>query len=87
MTMADLVYILCGLTSLVCAVLLLRSYIRVKSRILLWSGLCFTALFLNNTLLFADAIIFPDVYLLPWRHVMILAGAALLLYGLIWETT
>lgn len=38
------VYILCGLTSVLCAVLLLRSYARKRVRLLLWSGLCFAGL-------------------------------------------
>ena len=35
------VYVLCLLTSLACAVLLLRSYRQTRIRLLLWSGLCF----------------------------------------------
>ena len=39
--MATLVYALCALTSLACAVLLLRGYASSRVRLLLWSGLCF----------------------------------------------
>ena len=39
--MAAAVYVLCALTSLACAVLLLRAYLRRKVRLLLWSGLGF----------------------------------------------
>jgi hypothetical protein len=37
--MAAAVYVLCALTSLACAVLLLRSYARRRVRLLLWNGL------------------------------------------------
>ena len=50
--MAAMVYILGALTSLACAVLLLRGYSRGKKRLLLWSGLCFTGLALSNLLIF-----------------------------------
>ena len=49
--MIQLVYLLCALTSLACAVLLLRGYFRTRVRLLLWSGLCFVGLALNNALL------------------------------------
>ena len=49
--MIQLVYVLCALTSLACAILLLRGYFRTRVRLLLWSGLCFAGLALNNALL------------------------------------
>ena len=49
--MIQLVYVLCALTSIACAVLLLRGYFRTRVRLLLWSGLCFVGLALNNALL------------------------------------
>ena len=49
--MASVVYALCALTSLACAVLLLRAYRRSWARLLFWSGLCFVGLALNNVLL------------------------------------
>lgn len=42
--MAATVYVLGALTTLLCAVLLLRAYGVVRQRLLLWSGLCFTGL-------------------------------------------
>ncbi len=84
--MAGVVYILCALTSLACAVLLLRAYRQSKVRLLLWSGLCFIGLALNNGLLFLDKKVFPDVDLFLLRSLPALAGLMLLLYGLIWET-
>jgi hypothetical protein len=84
--MAATVYILGALTTLLCAVLLLRAYGAVRQRLLLWSGLCFTGLTVSNVLLFIDLILLPtDVSL----HVPRLATAAVsmcaLLYGLIRE--
>lgn len=84
--MATLVYALCALTSLACAVLLLRGYFASRARLLLWSGLCFAGLALNNILLLVDKRLVPTVDLSLWRTVPAVAGVALLLYGLIWET-
>lgn len=84
--MATLVYALCALTSLACAVLLLRGYAASRARLLLWSGLCFCGLALNNILLLVDKSLVPAVDLSLWRTVPAVAGVALLLYGLVWET-
>jgi uncharacterized protein DUF5985 len=84
--MATLVYVLCALTSAACAVLLLRAYLRGRVRLLLWVGLCFVGLALNNLLLFVDVRIAPDVDLSLWRSLPALAGLLVLIYGLVWET-
>ena len=84
--MATLVYALCALTSLACAVLLLRGYASTRARLLLWSGLCFVGLALNNTLLLVDKRLVPTMDLSLWRTLPAVAGVALLLYGLVWET-
>jgi hypothetical protein len=84
--MATLVYALCALTSLACAVLLLRGYRSTGVRLLLWSGLCFGGLALNNLLLLIDKRVAPTLDLSLWRTLPALAGIALLLYGLVWET-
>ena len=84
--MAHLIYTLCTLTSLACAALLLASYKRTGARLLLWSGWCFIVLTVNNTLLVADRLIFPDsVDLSTWRLTAGLVALLLLLYGLIYE--
>ena len=86
MSMAKIVYLLCALTSMTCAFLLLRNYFRSGSRLLLWGGLCFTSLTLGNVLLFIDlGILPPTIDLSPYRDGVILAGLLMLLYGLIWE--
>lgn len=85
--MATIVYILGTLTTLLCAVLLLRGYLRGRKRLLLWSGLCFVGLTLSNALLFIDLELFPTLISL---HIPRLSSAAvgmlLLLYGLVWES-
>ncbi|MEW5929375.1 MAG: DUF5985 family protein [Gemmatimonadota bacterium] len=84
--MATIVYALCGLTSIACAVLLLRGYAASRVRLLLWSGLCFVGLALNNVLLFIDMRVVPGIDLSVWRSFPALAGLLLLIYGLVWES-
>lgn len=84
--MGLVVYTLCALTSLACAVLLLRSYRRSRVRLLLWSGLCFACFALNNVLLVIDVRVLPEQDLSIVRSLPSLVGIALLLYGLVWET-
>jgi hypothetical protein len=84
--MADIVYILCALTSLTCAILLLRSFGSNRVRLLLWSGLCFVGFALNNILLIVDTRLFPETDLSILRTVPALVGLMLLLYGMVWDT-
>ncbi len=84
--MAEVVYALCAITSILCATLLLRSYGRTHTRLLLWSGLCFVGLALNNVLLFVDLAVITDVDLSELRDLSGFAGVALLVFGLVWET-
>ncbi len=84
--MATVVYALCGLTSVACAVLLLRGYASSGARLLLWAGLCFVGLAINNVLLFVDLSVVPEVDLSVWRSMPTLVGLLLLIYGLVWET-
>ena len=83
--MASAVYILCALTSAACAAMLLRGYLRSRARFLLWSSLCFVALFINNLMLMIDRVIFPDLIAPAWRTAAALVGLMLLVYGLIWD--
>lgn len=84
MRVAAVVYVSCALTSLACAVLLLRGYARTRARLLLWSGLCFVGLFLNNALLVLSTRVTQDLTVV--RTLPAVIGVALLLYGLIWES-
>ena len=83
--MAAVVYYLCALTSLACAVLLLRAWALRRVRLLLWSGICFVGLALNNALLILDRVIMPDRDLALVRSVPALIGVMVLIYGLIWD--
>jgi hypothetical protein len=80
------VYVLCALTSFACAVLLLRAYRRTRQRLLLWSGLCFSGLSLNNLLLVIDTRFVPETDLSLVRTLPALIGVSLLLYGFVWDT-
>lgn len=84
--MAVVIYSLWALTALLCAVLLLQAYWRGGYRLLLWSGLCFSGLTLNNGLLVVDKIVLPMADLSTWRSAVALAAMTVLLYGLIWDT-
>jgi hypothetical protein len=79
-------YILTSFTTLVCAVLLLRGFIHVRRRLLLWSGLCFVGLTATNLLKVADLLIFPRVDLYTYRMGSAAVAMGLLLFGLIWES-
>jgi len=87
--MAELTYLLCAATSVLCAVLLLRGYLRTRTRLLMWSTLCFIGLAINNILLFLDLVVFPgpEVDLRLERSGSALISIALLVIGLIWEGT
>ena len=85
--MGPLVYVLGALTTLLCAILLLRGYVRGRERLLLWSGLCFLGLTLSNVLLFVDLVLLPtsaDLYLLRLSTAAL--SMLLLVYGLVWES-
>jgi hypothetical protein len=82
---AKITYFLGALTSVACAWLLLRAYARSRFRLLLWSGLCFAGLTLNNALLVLDRLVFTEVDLGPLRLVTAFVALALLVFGLVWE--
>jgi len=83
--MVELVYVSCALASLLCAILLIRSYRASRTPLLLWSSLCFVCLALNNTLLLVDLVITPSADLSLLRALVGLAGLLLLLFGLVWH--
>ena len=84
--MAESVYILCALTSALCAWLLWRSYLATRTALLLWSALCFIGLGLNNALLFTDLVLVPSMDLGILRNTTALCALAVLVYGLITDT-
>ncbi|MBM3546226.1 MAG: hypothetical protein FJX54_04695 [Alphaproteobacteria bacterium] len=84
LTFPVLVYLMCVASSLACTGLLIRSYRRNRTALLLWSALGFVALSFNNLFLFVDAVV-PDIDFLMARHLSALAAIVILLYGFIWE--
>jgi hypothetical protein len=84
--MAEAVYILCGVTSIACALLLLRGYRASRTRLLFWASLCFVGLAVDNVLLFADLVLLPNVDLFWWRMLAAVAAMFVLVYGLICES-
>jgi hypothetical protein len=85
MTGAAILYLLCLLTSVACAGLLLRSWLRARAPLLLWSAACFGLLALNNLFVVADMLVFTGTDLTYLRQGSALAAVAVLLYGFIWE--
>lgn len=85
--MHGLVYILCGITSLLSGALLMRGARETGNRLMFWSSLCFFAMAVNNGLLYANFVIFPDVDLLTAATIASLVGIALVNFGLIWHST
>lgn len=83
--MASLVYLLCAITGLICASLLLRSYLANRTPLLFWSSLCFVGLAINNILLFIDLVIVPTIDLSFYRALCALIAVLVLVFGLIWD--
>ena len=81
-----LVYTLCFATSALCAYLLGRTYRRTRTRMLLWSSLCFALLAVVNFVVILDLIVFPtEPDLRPVRLWLSLLAVAVLLFGFIWD--
>lgn len=79
------VYLLCFLTSGLCAYLLVGAFSRQRQRLLLWSAICFCLLALNNLLVFVDIVLLPDIDLTWARSLTALLGVSVLIFGFIWE--
>ena len=84
--MATAVYVLCALTSAACAVLLFRSWLAERLRLLLWTALGFVGLAVNNVFLVLDERVLPDVDLTLMRDLSAFLAVSVLLLGLIWES-
>jgi hypothetical protein len=85
--MAEAVYLMCAVTSLACAALLIRSYRRSHMRLILWTSLCFLGLAANNLLLVVDLAIIESIDFRIARAMVSLAGVAILLWGMIVQAT
>jgi hypothetical protein len=76
-----------ALVAALCAILLLRAYLRVRKRLLLWSALCFTGLTISNALVFIDLQVFPaELDLYPHRLAIGAASMLILVLGLVWDS-
>lgn len=84
--MAEVVYILGAVSSLLCAALLLRQFFSSHQKLLLWSALSFLGLTVTNVFVFIDLVTLPDVDLHMVRAGITAASLGLLLFGLIWES-
>jgi len=85
--LANFVYLLGTVVTATCAILLLRGFARSRSRLLLWSGLCFVGLTVSNGLLFVDLVLLPaERSLYMWRLSTAAAAMMLLVYGLVFES-
>jgi hypothetical protein len=83
--MPEAVYSLCAVTSIACALLLLRGYRASRTRLLFWSSLCFAGLAVNNIVILVDLFVVPEVDLSLLRNLTALASLLILLYGLVRE--
>ena len=83
---AAILYGLCTLTALLCSWLLLRAYARSRYKLLLWGGLYFAGLTVNNGLLVLDKVILgPEISLFTLRLTVAFLSILVLLYGIIWD--
>jgi hypothetical protein len=80
-----LVYTLCLLTSVACAILLVRAYLRSGSKLLLWSAVAFSLLALNNLFVVVDMLMLREIDLTWARQATSLAAVVVLIYAFIWE--
>lgn len=81
----EVVYGLCLLTSALCAALLIRSYMRSRQPLLLWSAACFSFLAINNLMVVLDRVVLLSTDLTGARQVTALLAVGVLIWGFIWE--
>ena len=79
------VYILCFATSAACALLLVRSYVRTRAALPLWSSLCFVFLALNNLFVVIDVLLIPQISFQLPRLALSLSAVSILLFGFVWD--
>lgn len=85
--MAPIVYALSTMTCIACAYLLLRSFKKNGTRLLLWSGICFIGLAINNALATIDVNTPNDVLDLSLVRVTVaIISVSILIFGLTWES-
>lgn len=84
--MAAAVYLMCALSSAVCALLLLRTYRASRARFLLFSTVSFTGLACANALLLIDLVLLPGADLFVYRQLVTLVSVLALVWGFVWDT-
>ncbi|MBX9678434.1 MAG: hypothetical protein K2X38_06695 [Gemmataceae bacterium] len=84
--MEGTVYLLCAATAFACSVLMLRGWLRTRVPLLLAVAVAFAAFAVENAILFADVVLFPEIDLLLFRRSFALLGVSTLVAGLIWGT-
>jgi len=80
-----IVYLLCLVTSAACAALLIRSWLRNRQRLLMWSAGCFSLLAVNNLLVVVDMTVLTVSDLSAARSLTAFAAVGVLICGFIWE--
>ena len=85
--MGEIVYSLCALTSLACAVLLVRAWMRTRAKLLAWSSACFVGFTINNVLLVFDFVLFKaESDLSMARASTAFLSVLALVVGLVWSS-
>ena len=80
------VYFLCALASATCAFLLYRSYIHNKNQMAFWTAVAFTLFAINNVFVVVDFVLVPSFDFSLFRTIPLAVGAAVLIFGLVWES-
>ena len=83
--MAEAVYVLCFVTSVLCAAMLFRGYRANRTRLLFWSALCFAGWAVNNALMLLDLLVLPDIDLRIWRTSVATVALFVIVHGLVGE--
>ena len=81
--MPEVTYVICTLTSLASALLMMRAIRGPGGRLLFWGAVFFLGMAVNNIALFANAMTEADYSVVP--NIIMLASVAALLYGLVWD--
>jgi hypothetical protein len=81
--MAELVYVLCAVASIACAMLLWAGFRRSRTPLLMWSSVCFAGFAVNNVLVLVDLVLVPEVDLAILRATIAVAAMLALIYALI----
>jgi len=83
--MIEAIFLGCALTSLACAGLLFRGYLRSRVRLLMWSSFCFAGMALHNLLRLVQ-VLMDQPQGAAWMAMLpALVGVLFLLFGFIFD--